>query len=164
MYHIQHWHLFGCICNKFCIYHINKEGQDFAVGCWKSCEHEFNWTHQFVRKLHYFSFTATNMTNKHHSWSLFSASCVDFSCQTGTRMLSVSGLVELGRLKWQTPQHEIDTMMKIGVQTDQACIGVDFSAGWILGSEWGSLMLMRCLHTRQSVVFMGTQKVVSSRK
>ena len=45
------------------------------------------------------------------------------------------GLMNLVVLKWHTPQHEIDTMIKIGVQTDQACIGVDFSAGWILGSE-----------------------------
>ena len=70
------------------------------------------------------------------------------------------GLLNLEVFKWHTPHHtEIDTMMKIGTQTDQACIGVDFSAVWILKSEWGTLMLMRCLHTKQSVVFMGTQKL-----
>ncbi len=44
-------------------------------------------------------------------------------------------LMNLVVLKWHTPQHEIDTMIKMGVQRDQACIGVDFNAGWILGSE-----------------------------
>ena len=115
---------------------------------------------KFLLKAHFIVLHYQNCAiNKHHSCPVFSASCADFRGQTGTRMLSVSGLVESRRLKWHTPQHEIDTMMNIGIQTDQTCIGVDFSVCWILKSEWGTLMLMRCLHTKQSVVFMGTQKL-----
>ena len=116
-------------------------------------------------KSHLHCVALSELWHQQHCWPLFSGSCVHFSCQTGTSMLSVSGLVEPRRLKWHTPQHEIDTMMKIWVQTDQACICVDFSVCWILKSEWGSLMLMRFLHTKQSVVFLGTQELnCSSRK
>ncbi len=70
--------------------------------------------------------------NKHH----YSVQVVLISVvKLAQERCQFQGLLNPGVLKWHTPQHEIDTMMKIGVQTDQACIGVDFSAGWILGSE-----------------------------
>ncbi len=114
----------------------------------------------FCSVVHYQICATTNMTFEYYLVQVVYISVVKLA-QVCCQFQSLMNLVVL---KWHTPQHEIDTMIKIGVQTDQAWIGVDFSAGWILGSEWGTLMLMRCLHTKQSVVFMGTQKVVSSRK
>ena len=123
-----------------------------------------------------YGFVSTNITLDHYSVQVVLISVVNLA----QALCQFHGLINLEVLKWHTPQDtETDTMIKgwtkSSVVNFSVCwtlndlinchtLCVDFSAGWILGSERGSLMLMRCLHTKQNLVFMGTQKVVSSRK